>query len=154
VTDDHDRLHPGDDDVGGLWSVRPFLDRTARAQPPSAPSAPDDDAATAVRPFVVTGGRTADGTDLAVEAQVIATKLGQASADDLSFEYRDIVDLCVEPLAVAEVSARLRLQLGVTQVLLRDLTRSGHVTTFEPGVGLSDDVNTILRVIDGLRQLS
>ncbi len=76
------------------------------------------------------------------------------SADELSFEYRDIVDLCVEPLAVAEVSARLRLQLGVAQVLLRDLTRSGHVTTFEPGVGLTDDVHTILRVIDGLRQLS
>lgn len=160
MTDDHDRDHPGEDDVGGIWSVRPFLDRTARPQPPAAPSVasvasgPDEDAATAVRPFVVTRGRTAEETDLAVEAQVVTTKLGQASADELSFEYRDIVDLCVEPLAVAEVSARLRLQLGVAQVLLRDLTRSGHVTTFEPGVGLTDDVHTILRVIDGLRQLS
>ncbi|WP_088288723.1 DUF742 domain-containing protein [Kineosporia sp. A_224] len=157
MTDDHDRHHPGEDDVGGLWSVRPFLDRTARVQPPAAPAAPaapDEDAATTVRPFVVTRGRTAEETDLAVEAQVVTTKLGQASVDELSFEYRDIVDLCVEPLAVAEVSARLRLQLGVAQVLLRDLTRSGHVTTFEPGVGLSDDVHTILRVIDGLRQLS
>lgn len=142
---------PLEDDVGGLWAARPFLDRSRPRSAPTAASAPD---AAVVRPFVVTGGRTAEHGDLAVEAQVITTKRGRLALDGLSFEYRDIVTLCTEPLAVAEVSARLGLQFGVVQVLLRDLTRSGHVTTFEPDVNLSDDVQTILRVIDGLRQLS
>ncbi len=135
--------------MGGLWAARPFLDR---ARPQAAPAV--EEVTTEVRPFVVTGGRTADQTDLAVEAQVVTTKAGLAALDELSFEYRDVVALCGEPLAVAEVSARLGLQLGVVQVLLRDLTRAGHVTTFAPDVDLSDDVHTILRVIDGLRQLS
>lgn len=135
--------------VGALWSARPYLNGLR------APAgAADEPATSGVRPFVVTRGRTTEQSDLAIEAQVIATKRGMAALDGLTFEYRDIVELCSEPLAVAEVSARLRLQLGVTRVLLRDLTRAGHVTTFEPDVGLSVDVQTIMRVIDGLRQLS
>lgn len=141
----------GEDDVGGRWAVRPFLDPTV----PSRPAVSSEEAGTtAVRPFVVTRGRIAAETDLAVEAQVVTTKLGQRSIDELSFEYREIVEICVQPRAVAEVAARLRLQLGVTRVLLRDLTCAGHLTTFEPGVGLAHDVQTIRRVIDGLRRLS
>lgn len=148
----------GPDDGGtGSWTVRPFLGRAPQPAGAGAPAdatdaGPDDGAE--VRPFVLTRGRVVTEEDLAVEAQVVRTRRGGDAVDTLSFEYRDIVELCGEPLAVAEIAATLRLQLGVARVLVQDLTNQGMVTTFEPEVGLTDDVDTIMRVIHGLRQLS
>ena len=104
-----------------------------------------------IRPFMVTSGRTIGATEIAVEAQVAITPHGRTAVDTLNFEYRDIVALCVYPLAVAEIAARLRLHLGVIRVLVGDLKQQGLVTTFEPAVAPSDDVDTIVRVINGLR---
>jgi Protein of unknown function (DUF742) len=149
-----------DDGPAGSWTVRPFLGRVpqptgadAPAGPAGATDAGRDDGAE-VRPFVLTRGRVVTEEDLAVEAQVVRTRRGGDAVDTLAFEYRDIVELCGEPLAVAEIAATLRLQLGVARVLVQDLTNQGMVTTFEPEVGLTDDVDTIMRVIHGLRQLS
>ena len=153
--------------------IRPFLDRAAPTAGWGAPhgSSPGERAeragerspgehpapvvptgGTSIRPFLVTAGRTTGATDIAVEAQVMITARGQTSVDTLSFEYRDIVCLCEEPLAVAEIAARLSLHLGVIRVLVGDLKHQGMVTTFEPEVDPTDDVDTILRVINGLRQ--
>jgi hypothetical protein len=84
--------------------------------------------------------------------QVVITPRGETAADALSFEYRDIVSLCAEPVAVAEIAARLSLHLGVIRVLIGDLQHQGMVTTFQPEVDPTDDVEMILRVINGLRQ--
>src|SRR5664280_2755029 len=65
-----------------------------------------------IRPFLVTAGRTTGATAIALEAQVMITPRGQTAVDTLSFEYRDIVCLCEQPLAVAEIAARLSLHLG------------------------------------------
>ncbi len=147
----------GPGDPGGPASpVRPFVDGV-RAEPGAlelpvgAPGAGGRFAAPAPRPFLVTAGRTRGAVSVALESQVVATELGRAAAERLTFEYRDIVALCVEPLAVVEVAARLRLHVGVAQVLIGDLTHQGLVATFEPDGDVSGDVATILRVIDGLR---
>ena len=68
-------------------------------------------------------------------------------------EMRAIVTLCVEPLSVAEISARLRLHLGVTRILVGDLRAAGHL---EVHVLDNDfpDPETIMRVIRGLRSIS
>ena len=142
MTED-DPGHPRQDQWGG----RPFLNR-------SIPSVPEPAAVpgTGPRPFLVTRGRTVGETDIAVEAQVMVTPDGMDARDTLSFEYRDIVTLVEEPLAVAEIAARLSLHLGVIRVLLGDLQQRGLITTFETDAGLADDVDTIQRVIDELRQ--
>jgi Protein of unknown function (DUF742) len=104
-----------------------------------------------VRPFLLTQGRTVGATEIAVETQVAATPLGETAVETLTFEYRDIVTLCLEPLAVAEIAARLGLHLGVVRVLVGDLHHQGMVATYEPEVALIDDVDTIERVINVLR---
>ena len=128
--------------------VRPFLRAVAGGgvTPAAAP------AATGVRPFLVTAGRTASASTIGVETQVVVTEKGEAAADSLTFEYRDIVGLAVEPLAVAEIAARLSLHLGVIRVLVTDLQQRGLVETLRPGSDPVDDVDLILRVIDGLRR--
>jgi len=132
--------------------VRPYVDPAARAgtagdRGPAGPSS-----GSTPRPFLLTAGRTRGAVAVALESQVVATAQGRQAFDGLSFEYRDIVGLCSEPLAVAEVAARLRLHLGVAQVLIGDLTHQGLVATFQPTDDVTHDVGTILRVIDGLRQ--
>ena len=134
---------------GAASLVRPFVEggaARAMSTPGPEPTCLPD---AAVRPFLVTSGRTTGESEIPVEAQVVVTQEGRGARRWLTFEYRDIVGLCDEPLAVAEIAAQLRLHLGVARVLVGDLQQHGIVTTYRPD---SDyDVDTILRVINGLR---
>jgi len=136
---------PGGADDSSL--IRPFLHGRADQDDEL-----DAAAATRIRPFLVTQGRTSGAADIPIEAQVQVTTAGRTVADTLSFEYRDVVNLCHDPVAVVEIAARLNLHLGVARVIIGDLTYQGLVSTFEPDVDVTDDVETIMRVIDGLRQ--
>ncbi|MGH3660705.1 MAG: DUF742 domain-containing protein [Micromonosporaceae bacterium] len=106
-----------------------------------------------MRPYLLTSGRVRpiDET-LAIEAQVVTTRLGKANATRLAFEQRDIVELCVDPHAVAEVGARLGLHIGVARVLVGDLAAHGYLAVANPASDLSRDAHTIERVIRGLQQ--
>jgi hypothetical protein len=131
--------------------IRPFLEGKGGG-PVDAPA--PGAAGTSIRPFLVTAGRTASAEDYPVETQVVVTARGETAVDSLTFEYRDIVSLCSEPVAVAEIAARLSLHLGVIRVLVGDLQHQGMVTTYQPEVDANDDVEMIMRVINGLRQLT
>jgi Protein of unknown function (DUF742) len=146
----HDDLARDDPARSGAM-IRPFLDRGHAGGLDAGSVVPGGNR---IRPFLVTAGRTTGASDIALEAQVMITPQGETAVDTLSFEYRDIVCLCEQPLAVAEIAARLSLHLGVIRVLVGDLKHQGMVTTFEPEVDPTDDVDTILRVINGLRQRS
>lgn len=130
---------------GGASLVRPFVTIGGPMTTPEPAVVPD----ATVRPFLVTSGRTAGEAELPLEAQVVVTPEGRGARQWLTFEYRDIVSLCDEPLAVAEIAARLSLHLGVTRVLVGDLQEHGIVTTYAPEADF--DVDTIMRVINGLR---
>jgi hypothetical protein len=136
--------------------LRPFLDPGGDSRPddgpPDAAAPPREAPHAGVRPFLLTSGRTAAAEDLPVETQIVVTTKGRA-ASGLSFEYRDIVALCADPIAVAELAARLGLHLGVVRVLVGDLRAEGLVTTYPPSPDSADDVGTIVRVIRGLRRL-
>ena len=117
------------------------------------------DRSASLRPFVLTAGRVnAADREIDVETQVTLRphdpSVGRVPVASLGPEMQAMVALCGEPISVAEISARLRLHLGVTKILVADLRAAGyldvHVTdTLSP---LSAD--TILRVMHGLRAIS
>jgi hypothetical protein len=113
---------------------------------------PAEEEASTLRPFVITAGRT-DGTDpdIGMETQVSINP--GAHPTRLSPEMRAIVSLCGEPLSVAEISARLRLHLGVTRILVGDLRAAGQLDVHVLDNN-SPDPETIMRVIRGLRAIS
>jgi hypothetical protein len=154
---DEPRPAPGPASIG---RIPPYL----RAGPPgtaasATPNRPPAGHSAALRPFVLTGGRVnAADPEIDVETQVTLRpydpRAGRVPLGSLGPETQAIVELCVEPVSVAEISARLRLHLGVTKILVADLRAAGyldvHVTdTLSP---LSTD--TILRVMHGLRAIS
>jgi hypothetical protein len=128
--------------------IRPFLSAGLAAEPVGdAPS-------TGLRPFLLTAGRVSTDVSIAIETQVISTDNGRASVGTLVFERRDIVALCEEPLALAEIAAQLGLHLGVVRVLVGDLSTEGHLAVYLPNTDVTHDVDTLLRVIRGLRAIS
>ena len=148
---------PDDPEPPATPGVRPFLqqDPTAaryRPPPPMDGPVPPGEQTTALRPFVLTSGRTA-AVDPGIGIETQVTSRPGAMPIRLSPEMRAIVALCLEPLSVAEISARLRLHLGVTRILVADLRARGlldvHVLEND-----FPDPETIMRVIRGLRAIS
>ncbi|MGV9216078.1 DUF742 domain-containing protein [Micromonospora sp. RB23] len=141
--------------------IRPYL-RTPHpggGGAPAAPeSAPDDSGLAGLRPFVLTAGRVA-GADPAIglETQVTRSDGGRWTGTPVTLlapELQAIIALCAEPISVAEISARARLQFGVTRVLVGDLRAAGHLDVHVTDANDAYDPDLILRVIDGLRAIS
>jgi hypothetical protein len=55
---------------------------------------------------------------------------------------------------VAEIAAQLSLHLAVVRVLVGDLSADGHLSVHLPDIEASTDVDTLMRVIRGLRAIS
>jgi hypothetical protein len=114
-----------------------------------------------VRPYAVTGGRTRPRMDIAIEALVETTQRGRTAGqrDGVAHgrELQHIVTLCDGRLqSLAEISARMRLPLGVARVLVADMAADGLVAVYEPtSIDGNDAVGTELleRVLSGLRKL-
>jgi hypothetical protein len=113
---------------------------------------PPGEQTTALRPFVITSGRVdVPDPDIQMETQVTAHPGARPAR--LPPEKRAIVTLCVEPHSVAEISARLRLHLGVTRILVGDLRAAGQLDVHVLENDFPDP-ETIMRVIRGLRAIS
>lgn len=117
---------------------------------------PDVDRMMRIRPYAMTGGRTRPKVDLPLETLVRTNERGRSVRHEVGAEERRILDLAVEPLSVAEISAHLGVVLGVARVLVGDLLttgrldRSAHPSTIaSPG----SDVSLLERVLDGLKAL-
>ena len=136
--------------------IRPFLQTGAGPADPDH-GGPGDDGAPgdgmSLRPFLLTAGRVAGADSIAIETQVVTTDTGRTASGELGFEFRDIVALCGDPLSVAEIAAQLRLHLGVVRVLVGDLSAQGHLSVYLPNADAPTDVDTLLRVIRGLRAI-
>lgn len=114
----------------------------------------ENDLGVRIRPYALTGGRTRAGTDLAIEAMVVATTEGNNAQGRLTLERARIVALCVSPQSVAEISAHLGLHLGVARVLVGDLAEEGLLAVNRPNhVGDRPDLRLLERVLDGLQAL-
>ena len=107
-----------------------------------------------VRPYAMTGGRTRPThDDLEIEALVSTTSTGERTPK-LTVEQRAIAALCHELLSIAEVSAQLRLPLGVIRVLVGDMADDGLVMVHRPAqTGDRPDLALLERVLYGLRTI-
>jgi len=107
-----------------------------------------------VRPYAVTGGRVRSGSDLPLETLVERTDKGEANRSTLAFERRRIVNLCDNPLSIAEISAHLEVHLGVARVLVGDMRVEGLLDLYQPRPSVDrPDVQLLERVLDGLHAL-
>ncbi|MFC5185710.1 DUF742 domain-containing protein [Actinomadura harenae] len=112
------------------------------------------DTSSLVRPYAVTGGRTRPRYDLAIEAMVTAAPHPPRDVSSLTPEYRAIMDICRTARSVAEVSALLRLPLGVARVLVADMALEGLLRLHQSrAAGAQPDIRLLERVLSGLRKL-
>jgi hypothetical protein len=123
-------------------------------QQDSGPRGIPDESSTLVRPYAVTGGRTKPRTQLQIEAMVAASHYEARDLSVLSPECQAILGFCRDWRSVAEVSAVLRMPLGVARVLIADMAMEGlvrvHQTDHAQG---RPDINLLERVLSGLRKL-
>jgi hypothetical protein len=114
-----------------------------------------DDGPALVRPYAMVGGRTrARRTEvLPVEAIVVTIEHRGARP---TLERAAILDLCATPHSIAEVSAHLRIPVGVVRVLVSDLAEDRRVQVNLP-LAPSEDGTTeralLERVLAGLEAL-
>ncbi|MEV6815884.1 DUF742 domain-containing protein [Micromonospora sp. NPDC051296] len=86
----------------------------------------------AVRPFLLTGGRTRPMQD-GLRVETLLSAQPAALSAPLRFEARRIVELCQRPTTVADLAVAMRVPLGVTRVLVADLLNEGYLRREEQG---------------------
>jgi hypothetical protein len=128
-----------------------------------APAGPGADSKTSrVRPYALTGGRTQFGHVLLVETFVATidrpdeqpARTRGGWAERVMPELGAIVELCRRLRSVAEISALLRIPLGVVRVLVSDLADQGRIRVYGTGHGPGSPDRALLeRVLSGLRRL-
>jgi hypothetical protein len=107
-----------------------------------------------VRPYAVTGGRTKPRTQLEIEAMVAAAHYEARDLSVLSPECQAILGFCRDWRSVAEISAVLRMPLGVARILIADMAVEGLVRIHQlDHVQGRPDLNLLERVLSGLRKL-
>jgi hypothetical protein len=107
-----------------------------------------------VRPYTVTQGRTEPRYQLEIEAMVATAHYDAPDLSMLSPECQAILRFCRGWQSVAEISAVLRMPLGVVRILVADLAVEGLVRVQQPNHAQGGpDVKLLERVLSGLRRL-
>lgn len=133
--------------------VRPFLHRG-----PSRLAADESlggDLRGEVRPYMITGGRTAASrVDLAMETIVVLSEDARAGRHEpLAFERAGVLSECEQPRSVAEVAARLGVPLMVALIVVGDLVGEGLLQASTTMSSQADDVSFLERLIHGVSAL-
>jgi hypothetical protein len=118
----------------------------------------DAEAGPVVRPYALTGGRTAPVGDADLDLISVVAASGptpaSAAAPALSPEHRKLVELCQQPVTVADATADMDLPLGVVRVLLADLIAEGLIAVQTRRAPVPEARRDLLQeVLDGLRSL-
>ena len=151
----------GTPDPEPIGRIPPYLRAHPSGAAPAGPPNRDaaNDRSASLRPFVLTSGRVnAVDPEIDVETQVTLRphdpRVGRVPLASLGPEMQAMVGLCGQPISVAEISARLRLHLGVTKILVGDLRSAGYLDVHVADTLTPISADTILRVMHGLRALS
>ncbi len=143
---------------GGAGRVGAWDEPPPQRQPyPVAQQFPADDengSTRLVRPYTVTGGRTQPRYKLALEALVTATVYEPRDLSVLAPECQAILQFCLDWRSVAEISAVLRLPLGVARILVADMSADGLVRIHQRDDSEGrPDLHLLERVLSGLRKI-
>ena len=146
-----DRLqHAGNQPAGGNAPVP----RDAGQMRPGTHAGPEAQGSPLVRPYAVTGGRTKPRYQLQIEAMVAASHYETRDLSVLSPECQAILGFCRDWRSVAEISAVLRMPLGVARVLIADMAMEGLVRVHQMDHAQGrPDLHLLERVLSGLRKL-
>ena len=144
-------MDPRPADISRSGLIRPFLDRNLE----SATMVAEPETKVGVRAYMMTGGRTGTGTvRLEFEAMLSISERGRGTLASLGFEKRKIAEICVDtPQSVAEIAAKLRLPIGVAQVIAGDMVGDDLLNPHKSITNLSDDIAMLKRLIQGVRAL-
>ncbi|MFT7839049.1 DUF742 domain-containing protein [Saccharothrix sp. BKS2] len=112
---------------------------------------PREEAASIVRAYSWTGGRTTSSYQLEIETLVSAVDWDYP--DGMKSEHHEVIGLVDRPRSVAEVAALLRLPLGVAKVLLGDMAERGLIDVHDTASADQPDLGLMERVLAGLRRL-
>jgi hypothetical protein len=138
---------------GGQWEDGP----QQRLPFPHAPVPAEEEntgATRLVRPYTVTGGRTEPRYKLPLEALVTSTVFEQRDLSVLAPECQAILQFCADWRSVAEISAILRMPLGVARILVADMSADGLVRIHQRDDSEGrPDLNLLERVLSGLRKI-
>lgn len=106
-----------------------------------------------VRPYVLTGGRSAPTRNtIRPETVVISAPDGKPMPVSASRAERALLGMCRRLLSLAEAAAHLELPVSAVLVVASDLVDSGHLTVrTPPGVPVNDDL--LDELLKGLRKL-
>jgi hypothetical protein len=116
----------------------------------------DREAGPVVRPYAVTGGRTAPaaGTSLGLIDVVVAAPDRDLPASlRLGPEHRQILARCGRPITVVDLASDVDLPVGVVRVLLSDLSQHGIVRVLATPRGPATNERLLRDVLDGLHAL-
>lgn len=106
-----------------------------------------------VRPYTITGGRTAvAGPEIPLEAQVLTSNQGPVDPSRYRWETARLVQMLEVPMALIEVAARLEVPVGVARVLVSDLVAEGVLIIHLPPPS-SSFTSLLEQVLDGVRKL-
>ena len=113
-----------------------------------------DDTGRLLRPYAITGGRTAVPASLNLESQLRRTDRVNVAVVP-RWEAARILEITGRPIAVVEIAARLGLPVGVTKVVIADLLEQGALTTgaAPPKPSESSFSSLLEKVLDGLDRL-
>ncbi|MGP4020478.1 DUF742 domain-containing protein [Saccharopolyspora sp. 5N708] len=136
------------------WPSPESSEPAAPARLPEEPSAQDEVAATYIRPYAWTGGRTRSNHHLELET-LVSTSESCHPGRLQRLEHHSIADLCRHPRSVAEIGALLSVPLGVAKVLLSDMADLGLITVHRTVSENGSTSHLLLmgRVLSGLRRL-
>ncbi|MGW5648297.1 DUF742 domain-containing protein [Saccharopolyspora sp. NPDC003752] len=121
---------------------------------PDEPVEPEAPAASSIRSYTWTGGRTRSNHKLELETLVSTGDMYQQGAA-VRLEHQSIAELCQHPRSVAEVGALLSVPIGVARVLLADMAELGLITVHQTVSESGSAPHMVLmeRVLSGLRRL-
>jgi hypothetical protein len=108
------------------------------------------------RPYTVTGGRTRPRGTRYLDLVDMVVRTGKpADTTAVSPERSQILELSRSPVSVAEVSAIIKLPIGVVRVLLDDLMHEDLIVVREaaPRGGRVTDQGLLRKVLQGLQAL-
>jgi hypothetical protein len=114
----------------------------------------DDEAGPLVRPYAMTRGRTRPANrDLNMITLVVAVK-DEIDTVALDADYVQILEMCRNPMSIAELAAHMDVPIVVVKVLLSDLVERGEVIARNPARDVRvPDMKLLQAVLDGVRRL-